>query len=339
MQKKVSVIIPIFNGEKYIKRCLNNINNQTLKDLEIIIINDASKDNTKNILLNLDKSLYKNDIKIIHLEKNKGLSNARNVGMEYSIGEYIQFIDVDDTVENNMLELTYNKSKKLDLDICIFNHKEIINNKSYSSKYKYKNNLINQEKLIKYFLIDKISPSACDKLFKKEFLVKNNIKFDANLKMCEDILFALNSFIKSKRVYTMNKYFYNYYQNELSLIHTISPKILQISTINKRLKKNELNILNKKYNKEFEFFKFYLVIRTIHSICLALNKFNKYQANKYLKHIFMNNKKLFFTQLFEKTPTIYLRLEILIFIIFGYKGYVFIFPLFKKLKNLRNSLL
>ncbi len=338
MKTKVSIIIPIFNGEKYIKRCLDNINNQTLKNLEIIIVNDASTDNTKNILLNLNKSLYKNAIKVITLKQNKGVSNARNIGLKYSIGEYIQFIDVDDTIEKNALKIVYNKCKNLNLDICIFNYNEIINNKTLPSKYKYENKLLKHENLIKHFLVDKISPSIWDKLFKKNFLIENNLKFDKDLNICEDLLFVLNSFIKSSKVYTINNYFYNYYQNVNSSIHTLSPKILQVLTIHKKINLYHFNLLNNEYKVEFGFFKFYLIVRTIHSICLATNPLNKPQAYKYLKKIFIKDRKLLLNQMSNQFSSVFLVCDILIFSTLGYKIYVFLFPLLKKIRVLKNNL-
>ena len=113
--KKVSVIVPFYNVEKYIDRCLNSLVNQTLEDIEIIIVNDGSKDNSETIAKEYS-SKYKD--KIIYLEKeNGGLSDARNYAIPYATGEYIAFLDSDDYVEVNMYEQMYEKAKKENADI------------------------------------------------------------------------------------------------------------------------------------------------------------------------------------------------------------------------------
>ena len=116
---KVSVIVPVYNVEEYLERCLDSLVNQTLKDIEIIIVNDGSTDGSKEIIQKyLNK--YKN---IVYLEKeNGGLSSARNYGIPYAKGEYIGFVDSDDYVEITMYENMYNKAieEKSDMVECDF---------------------------------------------------------------------------------------------------------------------------------------------------------------------------------------------------------------------------
>lgn len=110
---KVSVIVPVYNVEQYIEKCLTSLVNQTLKDIEIIVVNDGSKDNSKKIIDNfLDK--YKN---IVYVEKkNGGLSDARNFGLKYAKGDYIAFLDSDDYVDVTIYEKMYNKAIEEDAD-------------------------------------------------------------------------------------------------------------------------------------------------------------------------------------------------------------------------------
>ena len=110
---KVSVIVPVYNVEKYIEKCLESLVNQTLKDIEIIIVNDGSKDKSEKII-NKFLSKYKN---IVYVEKqNGGLSDARNYGMKYAKGEYIAFLDSDDYVDTTIYEKMYNKAKEENAD-------------------------------------------------------------------------------------------------------------------------------------------------------------------------------------------------------------------------------
>ena len=113
---KVSVIVPVYNVENYIAKCLDSLVNQTLKDIEIIVINDGSPDNSEEIIKKAQEK-YKN---IIYLKKeNGGVSSARNYGLKKATGEYIYFLDGDDYLLNDALENFYNKAKSGDFDMVI----------------------------------------------------------------------------------------------------------------------------------------------------------------------------------------------------------------------------
>ena len=114
---KISVIVPVYNVEKYIEKCLLSIKNQTLSDFECLIINDGTKDNS----ISIAKNAVGNDKRFKFFDKeNGGLSDARNYGIEKASGEYLCFIDSDDYIDENLLELTYNMGKKYDSDIVCF---------------------------------------------------------------------------------------------------------------------------------------------------------------------------------------------------------------------------
>ena len=116
MKPKVSVIIPIYNSEKYLEKCLKSLQNQTLKEIEIICINDGSNDSSLDII----KKFTVNDKRFLVLdEKNYGQSHARNQGLKVASGDYIGFLDADDWAENNMFEALYNTATKLDSDIVM----------------------------------------------------------------------------------------------------------------------------------------------------------------------------------------------------------------------------
>lgn len=135
----ISVIIPVYNGEKYIKRCINSLINQTYKNIEIIIINDGSKDNSINII----KEISEKDKRIIIIDKeNQGVSIARNAGIEKASGDYIMFVDVDDWVKTNMIEQMYKVIKKENVDIVKCNSINEFNNKATENKIS--NSLVNK---------------------------------------------------------------------------------------------------------------------------------------------------------------------------------------------------
>ena len=119
---KVSIIVPVYNVEKYIEKCLKSLVNQTLKDIEIIIVNDGTKDNSQRIV---DKYTKKYDFVKSYIKENGGLSSARNYGLKYANGEYIAFVDSDDYVDKDMYEIMYNKAKSNDFDVVVCNLKYI----------------------------------------------------------------------------------------------------------------------------------------------------------------------------------------------------------------------
>jgi len=215
---KVSVILPVYNVSEYLKECLDSIVNQTLKDIEIICINDGSTDKSLEIL----NEYAQKDCRFIVLsQENQGQGVARNKGVELARGEYIQFIDPDDWVELNMLESLYNFAKEHKSQVVKFNYKEY---NDYSGKYKDVNFA---EKIKKDYDYDVVKiPYYTWRLFKKdslsnldlhvwayfyltEFIKSNNIKF-APSKHGEDHLFADGALLLANKIDFLNKYFYVY---------------------------------------------------------------------------------------------------------------------------------
>lgn len=170
--KKISVIVPIYNSEKYLKKCLDSLVGQTFKDLEILLINDGSTDSSEKII---DKYIekYPKLIKKIN-KKNGGQASARNLGLTKAKGKYILFLDSDDYIKKDACEVLYNYALMDDYDIVLFD---------YYITYKDKKEPVNVLSYCKdkevispkdYFLS---TPSPCNKLFKKELLINNNFKF------------------------------------------------------------------------------------------------------------------------------------------------------------------
>nr|WP_302853132.1 glycosyltransferase [Methanosphaera stadtmanae] len=128
MNQKVSIVIPVYNVEKYIERCLKSILNQTLDSIEVIVIDDGSTDNSGKICDEFSTK-YKN-VKTFH-KRNGGVSSARNLGISIAKGEYIGFVDPDDFIHVNMYKELYENAKKVNSDIAICSFKEIKGNKIY----------------------------------------------------------------------------------------------------------------------------------------------------------------------------------------------------------------
>ena len=234
--KKISVIIPVYKAEKYIDRCLESVTNQTYKNLEIILVDDGSPDNSPAIC---DKwAKQDNRIKVIH-KQNSGVSAARNSAIKISTGDYIIFIDADDTIELETYEKLINQLSE-GIDTVVHKAKNIYTNGSI--KYKYEKNLIlleeNKNNIIPfYYKEDANNPNnlnvmgSCWRfLFNANVIKSNNILFNENLIYQEDKEFILRYLLRCKKIKVVDEYLYNYYNLPSSASHG--------KQINKKLVKN-----------------------------------------------------------------------------------------------------
>lgn len=212
---KISVIIPVYNTEKYLEQCLESVLNQTLQDIEIICVDDGSTDNSLEIL----KTFAQKDKRIIILtQQNQGQSVARNKGIEIAKGEYIGFVDSDDWISSEMLEKMYANAEEFESDITmcsftIFNEKtaETNTSDSYMSLDLFPNTFENRNFSFKetYDFIFRICVSPCNKIYKRDFIIKNNILFPEGL-FFEDNVFFYKAFMQSERNSLIKKPFYTY---------------------------------------------------------------------------------------------------------------------------------
>jgi len=230
---KVTVIISVYNEEKYLKKALDSILNQSLKEIEVICINDKSSDKSLEIIKEY-KSKDKR-IKLINNEENLGLGLSRNNGLKIAKGEYIAFVDGDDWIKKECLEETYNKSKKLNTDITMFqmtNYND--KNKSFhENKWsnldelsnEYDNKVFDASKT-KNFLF-KLPVSACQKIYKKSFLDDINAKFPVGIYF-EDNPFFYYVWLKAKRITIIKKQYYIRRVHPESITGTCDKKFFDI---------------------------------------------------------------------------------------------------------------
>lgn len=207
---KVSIIVPIYNTEKYLKKCLDSLVNQTLDDIEIILINDGSTDNSQNIIDEYS-SIYLNKIKSFTKE-NGGQASARNLGITKATGQYIGFVDSDDWIELNMYEELYNKAIKDNLDIVCCNLFLIMN----GVKQKCAERLIYPNNITKNYIINECDP--CNKIIKKDLLLNNNIVFLEN-RIYEDLAMIPTLALYTNRIGYIDYYLYNYLIREGSTMN------------------------------------------------------------------------------------------------------------------------
>lgn len=242
---KISIIIPIYNVEQYIEQCLVSILEQSYDNLEVILVNDGTKDNSMKII---EKYLSDLRIKVINKE-NGGLSSARNAGLDIATGEYISFVDSDDWIEIEKLMELYKIAKEENLDIIIGNAKyypkmEKIHKKNY---YGIKTGI---ELLIEMLEKKDYLETVWKCIYKREFLKENNIKFIEGL-LHEDTPFMFECLLKAKQVKYEDIVFYFYRQREGSIVTSKTKRNLihilyGLKNILENYKKSEIK--NKKIN-------------------------------------------------------------------------------------------
>lgn len=213
--EKISIIIPCYNMEKRVKRCINSIKKQSYKNFEAILVDDGSKDGTKDVI----KKNITNDKRFkYYYKKNGGLSSARNYGLKKAKGDYICFIDSDDFIERDYLNLLYQSiiENNSDISVCYFNRVY----ESFTNINKIGDGFF---ELVKY-------PAAWNKLYKAKLFKENNILFPEG-KWYEDLGTFPKLLMLSSNISIVKQPLYNYIQNSSSIMHTYDDRVYQIYDI------------------------------------------------------------------------------------------------------------
>lgn len=215
MESIVSVIVPVYNSEKYISKCIESIINQTYQNIEIILINDGSKDNSQKII-NEYKQRFPDKINAIE-QKNKGVATTRNESIKIANGDYIMFVDNDDFLDNNYIETFVNEIQKSDCDAVFGGYRRPNENGKIIKEMCLKN-----QEWSKFMIM---APWA--KIFKKSYLIDNNIQF-LNVNLGEDIYFSLKVILLSKKIKIIPYIGYNWFFNTSSISNTVQKNITQL---------------------------------------------------------------------------------------------------------------
>lgn len=288
---KVSIVIPVYNVEEYIDKCLDSLVNQTMKDIEIIVVNDASPDNSQDIIDKYVKK-YPKMVKSI-IKKNGGVSDARNFGLKEATGEYIGFVDPDDWVTLDMYEKLYNKAKKdkCDLVACdanaVYPDRDILIESGIHDDTTVKDALVGGYAVI------------WNKIYSRELIKGIDFKIGS---IFEDVLFLFKVYPKVKKFGSINEPMYSYLQRSGSYTYTYNDKLYQAIEINDDI------VAYYKENKYFDEYKEeieYTYVRYLYATFIkrlaktknfielkrgtkyvlekVKNQFPKYKKNKYLK--------------------------------------------------------
>ncbi len=279
---KVSVIVPVYNVEKYIDRCLKSLVNQTLKDIEIIVVNDGSPDNSQKIIDKYAKK-YKN-VKS-YIKENGGVSDARNYGIKKSSGEYIAFVDGDDFVLENMYESMYEKAKSdnFDVVVCDLNYIYEDSNKEnrVSSGFNKDTSDINKAIINNY-------PVVWNKIIKREIF--EDIEFKKGV-WFEDVEFIYRMLPLIKNIGVIKEPFNQYIQRKGSITKSVDKRIYNyIDNWNGIIDFYKEKGFYDKYKKELEF----AYVRYIYATFVKQSTyFDKDEYNKAVDLAIKNVKKNF----------------------------------------------
>lgn len=238
--KKVSIIIPIYNGEKYLQRSINSVLNQTYIDTEIILINDGSTDHSSEIC----KRIAKQDKRVIFFNRNNsGISATREFGLQQATGDYIIYCDCDDWIEHTMIESMVNILIKTEADLVITDYYVETENKTIYIKQEPENS--NPTNITREILQGKLHGATWNKMIKKSVIEKHNIHFPKGINYCEDVLFWIQILQHPiKLAYIPNAYYhYDYYINPLSITRNNNKENIE-------MRKKYINLLEKLISKE-----------------------------------------------------------------------------------------
>ena len=221
----ISIIVPVYNVEKYLKCCIQSILNQTYKNIEIILVDDGSTDNS-GIICDEYQKKHKN-IKVIH-KKNEGLGMARNSGMEIMSGDYVTFIDSDDYIDKDLIEKLYINISKGNYDISKSGFKRVNDDGKVYQNRQYQNEIFQKED-VKNILLprmigslpdkkDSIEMCVCASLYNTKYIKEHNIKFPSErVLISEDLIFNIEYMQFAKAACTIDYVGYNYRFNPNSL--------------------------------------------------------------------------------------------------------------------------
>ncbi|MDQ0476623.1 glycosyltransferase [Chryseobacterium sp. MDT2-18] len=221
---KISIIVPVYQVEKYLRKCLDSLVNQTLKDIEILVVNDGSPDQSQKII---DEFQEQFPLKIkSFIKENGGLSDARNFGLDKATGEFIGFVDSDDEVSKTMFEEMYTLAQKHDAEMVICNLQKVDQQGNISQKLTQIPNMPEKIDLRENFSVfSDLSYFACNKIFKRELFENSRFKKGVHF---EDIQLIPQLLLKCKTVAQTQNYHYQYLERTGSITKNHSRKGLDI---------------------------------------------------------------------------------------------------------------
>lgn len=308
MKELVSIIVPIYNVDKYLEECIESLKNQTYKNLEIILINDGSIDNSEQIC----RYVAEKDNRIIFInKKNGGAASAKNEGLKVAKGDYITFVDSDDFIEPDMIEYMVNTIKKYDSDIvqCSFTN-------LYKNTEKFKQDTIVEQKIsskdfLELFLTKWDSSLFWNKLFKREVI--KNVFFKEG-RCIDDEFFTYKCVLNSKSIVTSNKIVYNYRMRKSGVMKSESSQ--------KQILKDRVDYLYERYELVRKIYKDLDKDFLEHLLTYYLIISKNYYVDEKLLDYMKNNLKSIKGKIITSNIDISVKLQILKFMMTKYDKYI-----------------
>ena len=248
---RVSVIVPIYNTEKYLRRCIDSLVNQTLQDIEIILVDDGSTDNSLSILMEYE-SRYPDKVKV-YTKENGGQAMARNLGIQCSSGKYIGFVDSDDYVDTRMYETMYRVAEENQSDMVECNYRYLCEEGKKAKEYRTRGNIRQYKNRKDMFINSQASP--CNKLFRREVLMHEGVDFPEGF-IYEDTAFYIKTIpYIDKEVYIKEPFYYYFLRAGSTMNVNRSRRVGNIFPVLENVlefyKKNDFYYT---YKKELEYF-------------------------------------------------------------------------------------
>lgn len=286
-----SIIIPCYNVEKYICRTIDSVLNQTFNNYEIILINDGSKDNTGKILDEYRKKEKR--IKVIHQE-NKGVSEARNIGIKKALGKYIYFLDGDDTIDENLLLKANEIFDTKEVNCISFGYKMVYEDEKLKKDYcnvSYNNQKFSSREFLSLFFYKKINQHICSFIIEKKIIEKNNLKFNSQLIRGEDLDFQTRLLLNNFKIFYVSFPYFKYCMRKGSAVYRkVSSNIFEF--MNTLEENRELFYCNG-FLKEYDYYfivNFFYIIKEIADKGYEKNNFVEvYKKLKKYDYILENN--------------------------------------------------
>ncbi len=325
---KISIIIPIYNVEKYLSKCIDSLLNQTYKNIEIILVDDDSPDSCPEIC---DKYAKQDKRIVVIHKKNGGVSSARNEGLRVASGDYIGFVDPDDFVDPTMYEKLYNKiiEDTSDMSMCrfkyVYDDREIFVCENFfkninASNIKEYFTLVGDTKKGNYIFTNNVMGNIWRCLYSKN-LIKNKY-FDEDLSLCEDLMFNINVINEDTKISLVDEYLYFYYQRQNSIMKIFNEK--KYESYKNYVNKILIALENQIDDKYFKSYKFLVYVLGVNIIIRSKSNYlkNKFFNDKYF--ISLNSKENYRA---TKKMKLTIKYKIAYFLIFNkfFRLYEFIF--------------
>ena len=283
MNKKVSIVVPIYNVENYLDKCINSIVNQTYSDLEIILVDDGSKDGSPVIC---DDWKEKDSRVIVIHKENGGLSSARNAGLDVATGEYIMFEDSDDWLEIDIVEKCVERIEKDDSDMVIFGYKKVDEEGKELGSFTFGNDTYSREELSEQLhqrILEMSFGYAWNKLYRLSVIKESGVKNDGSIIDREDLYFNLCLFKSLEKISFLNRVGYYYLQRGSSLLHNAN--LARLKGVN--VFSEKMNVVLSDYETKKELFN--MILLHYLADCIIKNILHNVELNRNKKMQLIKN--------------------------------------------------